>query len=391
MGKGRRRTREASDVQPLDVDGVRTVAILTVLWAVAFVVLAFNRARLEQAGHGWLLWTCLAGVGAGLLGIEYTRKRREAIAEAEDEDEVEVEDGEPDPLPAESGYEPGPVTGTPAYGTTPAHGTEPPGMTDDHTNRYPGAGDPHTDPGTNQGATAGPGPVDTSSRIPGAPTEPDPAETPDTPSPAHTPIPPGTGGPSGTPHTPASPGTPAPPGVPHTPAAPGNAHPPMDTGGTSPSAPTRPIQSSPAAEPPADPPSDPPDGNGGPPAHPAQPRRRRSRGPARPGRVDVADVPEMFPPDDTGDTPTSEGSGERDRGSEPGSIWSELIDTDVPRQPDPEPTTGLSDPDEPLLDDTTLGGRRARRSDADSEVDDTTRGGGRPYRGRRARRDSDSA
>jgi hypothetical protein len=66
----------------VDVDGVRTVAILTILWAVGFVVLAFNRERLDQAGNGWLLWTCLAGVGLGLLGIEYTRKRRDAIAEA---------------------------------------------------------------------------------------------------------------------------------------------------------------------------------------------------------------------------------------------------------------------------------------------------------------------
>ena len=69
-------------MHPFDVDGVRTVAVGTVLWAAAFVVLALNRASLDEQGLGWWLWTCLAGVGLGLLGLEYTRKRRDAIAQA---------------------------------------------------------------------------------------------------------------------------------------------------------------------------------------------------------------------------------------------------------------------------------------------------------------------
>lgn len=67
----------------MDVDGVRTVAIITVLWALAFVVLAFRRNELEDEGRGWWIWACLAGVGLGLLGLEYCRKRRDAIARAE--------------------------------------------------------------------------------------------------------------------------------------------------------------------------------------------------------------------------------------------------------------------------------------------------------------------
>jgi len=69
-------------VHPFDVDGVRTVAVGTVLWAAAFVILALNRGSLDEQGLGWWLWTCLAGVGLGLLGLEYTRKRRDAIAQA---------------------------------------------------------------------------------------------------------------------------------------------------------------------------------------------------------------------------------------------------------------------------------------------------------------------
>jgi hypothetical protein len=92
MSRRQGRTHEPPpEVKPLDVDGVRTVAVITVLWAVAFVVLALRRAELEDAGRGWWLWTCLAGVGLGLLGLEYCRKRRDAIARAELE--AEAEDG----------------------------------------------------------------------------------------------------------------------------------------------------------------------------------------------------------------------------------------------------------------------------------------------------------
>lgn len=66
--------------KPLDVDGVQTVLVGTVLWVVAFVVLLLFRGELDEQGRAWWLWTALAGAGLGMLGYEYTRRRRDAIA-----------------------------------------------------------------------------------------------------------------------------------------------------------------------------------------------------------------------------------------------------------------------------------------------------------------------
>lgn len=65
-----------ADVEPLDVDGVRTVAVGTVLWAVAFVLLLPFYGRLVDSGRDWWLWTCVAGFGLGLIGVDYCRRRR---------------------------------------------------------------------------------------------------------------------------------------------------------------------------------------------------------------------------------------------------------------------------------------------------------------------------
>lgn len=70
----------AGPLKPLDVDGVRTVLWGTVLWVVAFVVLLLMRDDLAESGRTWWLWTCLAGAGLGLIGYEYARRRRDAIA-----------------------------------------------------------------------------------------------------------------------------------------------------------------------------------------------------------------------------------------------------------------------------------------------------------------------
>jgi hypothetical protein len=74
------RTYLVADVEPLDVDGVRTVQVGVALWVIGFLAVLPFYGRLQDAGRSWLLWTCAAGCGLGLLGLEYCRRRRRARA-----------------------------------------------------------------------------------------------------------------------------------------------------------------------------------------------------------------------------------------------------------------------------------------------------------------------
>lgn len=78
-----RRTYLIAPVEPLDVDGVRTVQVGTALFLLGFLGLLPFYGRLEESGRTWLLWMCLAGVGLGLLGVEYCKRRRRFRAERE--------------------------------------------------------------------------------------------------------------------------------------------------------------------------------------------------------------------------------------------------------------------------------------------------------------------
>lgn len=67
------------DVDSLDTDGVWTMIIGTVLWGVATIAMLPFVGTLDSAGRGWWIWTSLAGLGLGLIGIEYCRLRRAAL------------------------------------------------------------------------------------------------------------------------------------------------------------------------------------------------------------------------------------------------------------------------------------------------------------------------
>lgn len=66
------------EVQPLDVDGVRSVQVGTALWGVALLALLPFYSLLQESGRLWWIWTCTAGLSMGLFGIEYCRRRRTA-------------------------------------------------------------------------------------------------------------------------------------------------------------------------------------------------------------------------------------------------------------------------------------------------------------------------
>jgi len=74
------RTYVAARIQPLDVNGVRTMTFGALAWLVAFALLVPFYSTLQEIGRGWWLWTCCAGFGLGLIGVGYCRRRRSQLA-----------------------------------------------------------------------------------------------------------------------------------------------------------------------------------------------------------------------------------------------------------------------------------------------------------------------
>ncbi len=79
-----KRTYIVAQVEPLDLDGVRTMQVGTALWALGLIVLVLLRDQLEADGHEWWIWTCAAGFVLGLIGWDHCarRRRRRHAAEA---------------------------------------------------------------------------------------------------------------------------------------------------------------------------------------------------------------------------------------------------------------------------------------------------------------------
>jgi O-antigen/teichoic acid export membrane protein len=55
------------------------IAVGTVVWAVLFVVGLVIRPDLNDDGHGWWIWTAVAGVVLGLFGYTYMRRRQRRL------------------------------------------------------------------------------------------------------------------------------------------------------------------------------------------------------------------------------------------------------------------------------------------------------------------------
>ena len=74
-----KKTHLVAEVEPMDVDGVRTMTVGTIVWGVIAIALLPFLGTLDENGRTWWLWTALAGFGLGLIGIEYCRRRRNAL------------------------------------------------------------------------------------------------------------------------------------------------------------------------------------------------------------------------------------------------------------------------------------------------------------------------
>jgi Protein of unknown function (DUF2530) len=77
------RTFIVAPVEPLDLDGVRTMQVGTALWAIGFVVLFLLRHRLAAHDHEWWVGVAAVGFALGLVGWEHTTRRRRHRRQAE--------------------------------------------------------------------------------------------------------------------------------------------------------------------------------------------------------------------------------------------------------------------------------------------------------------------
>jgi hypothetical protein len=68
------------ELKPMEVDLSRIVLLGTVLYAIAAVILLPMQDSLTHSGHGRWPWIAVSGVGLGLLGLVYVKRRDRAIA-----------------------------------------------------------------------------------------------------------------------------------------------------------------------------------------------------------------------------------------------------------------------------------------------------------------------
>lgn len=79
-----KRTFIVADVDPLDLDGVRTMQVGTAVWLVALVALLPFRSQLEADDRSWWIWVCVAGFGLGLVGWDHCRRKRRERVQLQD-------------------------------------------------------------------------------------------------------------------------------------------------------------------------------------------------------------------------------------------------------------------------------------------------------------------
>jgi uncharacterized protein DUF2530 len=66
-------------LEPMQINEAKVIWIGIGLWAAAFLILLPFRKTLISDGHGWWLYTCLAGAGLGMLGLPMVGRRKAVI------------------------------------------------------------------------------------------------------------------------------------------------------------------------------------------------------------------------------------------------------------------------------------------------------------------------
>ena len=59
-----------------DEDAIVPVAIGTVIWAVALIVLLIAKPRLDDSGTSWVIGVAVVGLLSGLIGLVFLRWRK---------------------------------------------------------------------------------------------------------------------------------------------------------------------------------------------------------------------------------------------------------------------------------------------------------------------------
>jgi hypothetical protein len=64
------------DPAPVETDDRKAMLVGLALWLVVLAALLLFLGPLTQSGSVWWLWTCVAGLAIGLIGVLYTHWRR---------------------------------------------------------------------------------------------------------------------------------------------------------------------------------------------------------------------------------------------------------------------------------------------------------------------------
>lgn len=64
------------DPAPVKTDARKVLVVGVALWVIALAVMLFLLQPLQEQNLMWMLWTCVAGLALGVIGLLYLLRRR---------------------------------------------------------------------------------------------------------------------------------------------------------------------------------------------------------------------------------------------------------------------------------------------------------------------------